>query len=136
MRIENLTQVLKKIDGLGKKCELIPGWFADLVRGRAYELAPRKTGRLRKSIGVRRTRRGYEVVMGGSEAPYAGYVEYGVRPHLIRARRARALRFEVKGEVVYARYVMHPGSRPRAVMSRALSEASKDFGRMLSELLS
>ena len=126
---------MKKIEGLGKRCELIPGRFAELVRGRAYDLAPKKTGRLRKSIGVRRTRRGYEVVMGGSEAPYAGYVEYGVRPHLIKAKRARALRFEVKGEVVYARYVMHPGSKPRAVMSKALSEASKDFGRILDEVL-
>ncbi|WP_234467785.1 hypothetical protein [Streptomyces sp. MBT62] len=44
----------------------------------------------------------------------------GTRPHIIRPRRARALRFEVGGEVVFAGKVRHPGTRPNDFLARAL----------------
>jgi hypothetical protein len=44
----------------------------------------------------------------------------GTRPHLIRPRRARALRFTVGGDVVFAKLVRHPGTRANNFMSRAL----------------
>ncbi|MFJ4627194.1 hypothetical protein [Streptomyces sp. NPDC088847] len=44
----------------------------------------------------------------------------GTRPHIIRPRRARALRFEAGGEVVFAQKVRHPGTRPNDFLARAL----------------
>jgi hypothetical protein len=44
----------------------------------------------------------------------------GTRPHLIRPRRARALRFTVGGDVVFAKLVRHPGTRANDFMGRAL----------------
>lgn len=44
----------------------------------------------------------------------------GTRPHLIRPRRAKALRFEVGGDVVFTKLVRHPGTRPNNFMARAL----------------
>ncbi|MDH6489676.1 hypothetical protein [Streptomyces sp. SAI-127] len=51
----------------------------------------------------------------------------GTRPHIIRPRRAKgrnnrpaALRFEVGGDVVFAKLVRHPGTRPNPFLQRAL----------------
>ncbi|MER7841670.1 hypothetical protein ABTY98_38745 [Streptomyces sp. NPDC096040] len=44
----------------------------------------------------------------------------GTRPHLIRPRRAKFLRFEVGGDVVFTKLVRHPGTRPNPFMQRAL----------------
>jgi hypothetical protein len=67
------------------------------------EKAPRRTGRLVSSAYVILQRRGMWVMR--VDAPYAAVVEFGSRPHIIRPRRAKALRFEVGGEVVFARYI-------------------------------
>lgn len=48
------------------------------------------------------------------------YVLNGTRPHLIRPRRARALRFEVGGDIVYTKLVRHPGTRANPFLQRAL----------------
>lgn len=41
----------------------------------------------------------------------AAFLEYGTKPHVIRARKASALRFVVGGKTVFARKVNHPGTR-------------------------
>ncbi|MFC9604538.1 hypothetical protein ACFTTN_13900 [Streptomyces niveus] len=54
--------------------------------------------------------------------PAIRFVLDGTRPHIIRPRRAKALRFQVGGRVVFAAYVRHPGTRPNDFMGRALRE--------------
>jgi hypothetical protein len=51
------------------------------------------------------------------------YVINGTRPHLIRPVRAKALRFTVGGQVVYARLVHHPGNKPNDFLRKALRAA-------------
>lgn len=48
------------------------------------------------------------------------FVLDGTRPHIIRPRRARALRFEVDGRVVCSAIVRHLGTRANNFMARAL----------------
>ena len=55
--------------------------------------------------------------------PAALYVTLGTRPHIIRPVRARALRFMIGGQVVYAKVVMHPGTRPNDFLRQALRAA-------------
>jgi len=56
--------------------------------------------------------------------PAALYVIGGTRPHQIRPRRpGGVLRFTVGGRVVYARYVLHPGSKPNSFLTDALRAA-------------
>lgn len=55
--------------------------------------------------------------------PAALYVIGGTRQHVIRPVRAKALRFTVGGQVVYAKVVMHPGSKPNDFLREALRAA-------------
>lgn len=47
-----------------------------------------------------------------ADAAHAEFVRDGTRPHVIVPVRARVLRFEVGGDVVYAARVNHPGTAP------------------------
>jgi HK97 gp10 family phage protein len=100
------------------------------VMNRAKILAPVDTGRLRASIRVeaRRTLGLRTVYTIGSDVYYAPYVNDGTRPHTIRPRRGKALRFTIGGRVVYARVVHHPGTRPRPFLDRALREVAAQDG--------
>ncbi|MDP1664132.1 MAG: HK97 gp10 family phage protein [Methylobacter sp.] len=71
-----------------------------------------RTGQLAQSIGWRPAGNGSAEVYANAE--YAGFVENGTRPHVIRPRNGRALRFPIGGGAGFgfARVINHPGSRP------------------------
>lgn len=48
----------------------------------------------------------------------------GTPPHVIRARRAKTLRFVWRGQVVFRRQVRHPGTRGTKFLTRALPLAA------------
>lgn len=100
------------------------------VVNRAKVLVPVDTGRLRSSIRVeRRSFFGFRSRwIIGSDVEYAEMVHDGTRPHIIRPRRARALRFRMGGRIVYAKFVRHPGTRARPFLDRALREVSARLG--------
>ncbi|MGW3565136.1 hypothetical protein ACWDSL_14795 [Streptomyces sp. NPDC000941] len=54
--------------------------------------------------------------------PAVRYVLNGTRPHIIRPRRSKVLRFDVDGRTVFAAYVRHPGTRPNNFLARALRQ--------------
>jgi len=58
-----------------------------------------------------------------SRHPATLYVIGGTRPHVIRPVRARALRFTVGSQTVYARVVFHPGTKPNNFLREALRAA-------------
>lgn len=102
---------------------------------RAKILAPVDTGRLRAFIRVERRsffglRQRWTV---GSDVEYAPMVNDGTRPHVIRPRRAKALRFKVGGRTVYAAVVRHPGTRARPFLDRALQEVARARGYDLTQ---
>lgn len=95
------------------------------VFNRSAVLCPVETGRLRASGAMRVGRFGSEV-RGEVEydANYALAVHNGTRPRTIVPRTGRFLRFEVGGQVVYARAVHHPGTAPRPYLTQALEEVA------------
>jgi len=103
----------------------------DQVYEKARRNVPVRTGLLRSSIEKGGFGDFLYVSMGNPRAYYAPYVEYGTRPHMIYPRHAQALRFEVRGKVVFAKYVRHPGTKPQYVMRRSTEEALKEFRRIL-----
>lgn len=97
---------------------------------KARKYAPKKTGRLMRSIQKHRVGGfGYKVSAG---APYAAYMEFGTRAHIIVPRRARALHFFTKtGEEVFTTRVHHPGTKPFAYMRRAVEEVMRRLSALV-----
>ena len=83
-----------------------------------------RTGKLLSSI---RKNRGFtgkkpyvEVIAGGRNVQYARFENDGTRPHIIKARRKKALRFVQGGQIRFAKQVHHPGTRGSHFLDRAL----------------
>lgn len=64
------------------------------------------------------------VAVGGRSAPYALFIEAGSKPHEIRPRKAKFLRFEQGGQVRFAKRVYHPGTKPARFMQAARDNAA------------
>lgn len=87
---------------------------ADDLERELWRRANVRTGRMRREtstspprwVGPTTVR-----VTTTSTAPYARFVDEGTKPHTIRARRAKALRFRAGGRTVFRRSVRHPGYR-------------------------
>lgn len=78
-----------------------------------------KTGKLRRTLRILARGDGFVVAFA---QPYAGFVEFGTRPHMIFPRKAKALRFVVGGRVVFAKHVRHPGTKGAHMVERTLHE--------------
>lgn len=95
------------------------------------------TGRLKNSIT-------YKIISKGSAssttatirvgASHGIFIEEGTRPHVIRAKYANALRFEVGGEVIYAKEVRHPGTKANPFLKPAFEKHSKKFIKGLEDI--
>jgi Bacteriophage HK97-gp10, putative tail-component len=97
--------------------------FATVVEYHAKRAAPKRTGALRKSIAVRRAAAPatFDVV---ANVPYALFVEKGTRPHMIYPHLPRQyIKFNTRKGVQIARFIKHPGTKPRPFMSVALARA-------------
>jgi hypothetical protein len=55
-----------------------------------------------------------------SDHPATTYVLHGTKPHVIRPRARKMLRFEVGGRTVFARVVHHPGTKANNFLLAAL----------------
>lgn len=102
---------------------------------RAKILAPVDTGRLRASIRVERRstfglRQRWTV---GSDVAYAPMVNDGTKPHIIRPKRAKALRFKAGGKTLFAKVVHHPGTRARPFLDRALTDVARSRGYSITQ---
>lgn len=93
--------------------------LAEYCAEQISEYAPVRTGLLAGSVKIEK-RELYAVV--GPTAYYAPFVEFGTKPHMIYPRRARALRFEVGGEVVFAKRVSHPGTQAQEFVKQAVKD--------------
>lgn len=82
------------------------------------------TGALKANIRVLRkwaTKSGLSAQVG-ARRDYTMAHHEGARPHVIRARRAQALRFQVGGRILFRTSVRHPGNRANPFLSRWLDE--------------
>jgi len=92
------------------------------IQSAARAKVGKRTGALAASIGIsmETTLAGQQMLVG-SRLDYAYMRHQGTRPHIITANKPGGhLRFSNTGRVVYARSVMHPGTRPNKYLSSFL----------------
>lgn len=99
---------------------------AESAERKAREVAPVRSGNLRSSVTHRPANSSEHIARFDviASAKYASFVSDGTRPHLIVARRKRALHFFVGGREVFTQRVRHPGTKPNPFWWLTLSHAA------------
>lgn len=102
----------------------------------AKVLAPVDTGNLRASIEARKVNDLAYTVGVHADAPAASYapsVEYGSKPHKIRAKNKKRLAFKgASGDTVFPAEVNHPGTKAQPFLGPALLTAERRLPRRLA----
>ena len=104
------------VQAVSVRLEAVCQQIADYAR----QIAPRRTGTYAASITVEQEGPLRFAIRAG--APYAAIIEYGSMPHFILPRTAKVLRFEVDGDVVFTKWVHHPGTPPFMTIHTAKTE--------------
>ncbi|HLL36191.1 MAG TPA: hypothetical protein VK545_20440 [Streptomyces sp.] len=94
--------------------------LTERVANRAGYLAPGRMGRY-VSHRVEEGPAGLAGIVK-CDHPATTYVVNGTRPHIIRPRRRKALRFDIGGRTVFAAVVRHPGTQPNNFLWKALRD--------------
>ena len=77
-----------------------------------------RSNRLRLSINMKRERRGrYQQIRIGSDLKYAASHHEGAKKHMIFPNNHHVLKWNSGSRIVYARAVLHPGTRPNKYLS-------------------
>jgi HK97 gp10 family phage protein len=105
--------------------------LTDLAYDVMREKVPVRTGALKASIV--KDLRDYQAFIGPT-APYAVYVEYGTRPHIIRPVNASVLAFRVSGRTVFTPIVRHPGTKPQPFMRETVQEVKRRIPELWQEI--
>ena len=151
-RVERTTIALAD----GMRTGTLYGARKGAAHARSHHQHKRRTGRLTSKANlyarIERVGRNASSAAFVNTTPYARFVEYPTRPHVIRPkagygtigplRRGQsrrditdigthrvALRWYVGGKAVFARKVMHPGTKGFPFMRPALKVAAREFER-------
>lgn len=92
----------------------------------AKVMAGMRTGDLRRKLYMRHSRGGsgrFQYVEVGSTSSHAYVHHEGTKAHTITPKYGRVLRYQVGGKMVFARKVMHKGTRPNRYLSTPMRKA-------------
>ena len=120
MSLKGTPQLRKRLRALSLAFKPAGKAWADDTAKLMRPQVPFLTGRLRKSIKRKNATQKRATVA----AHYSAFfVDKGPKPHKIKPKRARMLRFQAEGRTVFARAVHHRGYRGRPFRQRAAREA-------------
>ncbi|MCR8679240.1 MULTISPECIES: HK97 gp10 family phage protein [Campylobacter] len=91
----------------------------------AKTIAPYKTGNLKKDIKVISYSHKKVIVGNTKLAPYAKFVHFGTKPHIIKAKNKKVL--AAKGKI-FGKKVNHPGTKASPYLKNALDSYIKGEG--------
>lgn len=103
---------------------------ANYLKAEMEARVPVRTGRLRQSIQVRTSGKNITV---GPDTPYAAFVEFGTKPHVIEAKNKKALAFMVGGRAVVVKKVNHPGTKAQPYVRPAFEAWVDTLGGLVAE---
>ena len=93
------------------------------------------TGALFQSLYNRPITGGREVGHDPNRAPHAVFVNFGTRPHQIRPKNKKALRWASGNGFIFAKLVNHPGYRGDPYMVQAKDDALAQFSTIVDKTL-
>ena len=99
---------------------------------------PNGLGMLERSIGSGPENIGnrtYVVKSDGQISPYNVFVHFGARPHDIKPKDRKALRWVSGSSFVFSKFVRHPGYKGDPFMVTAVDNVLRDFNSMVSSHL-
>ena len=102
------------------------------AKGRAEELTPVRTGLMRQSWYV--TEQSDLNSALSNRAPYFLYFIEGTSPHEIRPRFASVLRFQSGTDVVFAKLVNHPGTKPNDLLEQVKAATEAEIPRFFGQV--
>ena len=93
------------------------------------------TGSLWRSLGAGPTKipNGWLIRHDLQIAKHAPFVHWGTRPHTIRPRNKKTLRWVGRGGFAFAKRVNHPGYKGDPYMLNAAAQALREFDGIISE---
>ena len=103
------------------------------VANEAKSIAPYKTGNLKRDIKVISYSHKKAIVGNTKLAPYAKFVHFGTKPHIIKAKNKKVL--AAKGKI-FGKKVNHPGTKASPYLENAANRYinSSGFTRAKSAL--
>jgi len=93
------------------------------------------TGALFQSLYNRPITGGREVGHDPNRAPHAVFVNFGTRPHQIRPKNKKALRWASGNGFIFAKLVNHPGYRGDPYIVQAKDDALAQFSAIVDKTL-
>lgn len=90
-----------------------------------------KTGVLLQSLFNRPTPLGREVGHDTDRAPQALWVNAGTKPHDIKPKNKKSLRWVSGNRFIFSKLVRHPGYRGDAYIARAATDALRQFSAII-----
>ena len=131
---EKIEKTLKLYETVQTQAVKLAHYYLDVLRART----PKKTGATRESWTVHfhlvdGNTVIWEISPDGREKEVT-FLEFGTAPHVIEAKAANALAFEVDGETVFAMKVFHPGTKPLGFVRLTQDDLDKE-ARVLADRL-
>ena len=114
--------VREKLSGTPMWVRQITNRATDVAYEEAVNAAPEKTGELKASIRI--SYKGNTMGKVVATAKYAGSVNLGAQPHVIIGNPI--LKFEKGGQVLFRRYVEHPGIKGVHFMEKGKEKAERE----------
>lgn len=134
--LEKLNQSFVKLDEFARFRALDK--FASESFEKATKLADKhtKTGNLGKSLYLRKQSESSYVMGSDSNiANYASCVHFGTKPHVIKPKNRKFLRWASGDKFIFAKKVNHPGYKGDAFFYNALNENLKEFKKWVDREL-
>lgn len=139
LRIAGLSEAVGTLRGLPPSLErttllrMSQVAYDAAQRGAGRHSRPGGSGALFQSLYNRSIPKGREVGHDPQRAPHALFVNLGTRPHEIRPKNKKALRWAAGGLFHFAKVVKHPGYRGDAYMIAAATEAVRAFRAIVDD---
>lgn len=105
-------------------------WAGEQVQKRMQQYAPVRTGFLRDHIQV--IKAPGRVRVGPVGVDYDAAVEYGTKPHIIRAKPGKTLAFRMNGTMIFVKSVKHPGTKAQPYIRPAREWAQRELSEKIT----